>query len=285
MTSEVLPEGTEDLIERALREDIGDGDHTSLSTIPAVAHGGARLLVKGTGVLAGVELAEAICKHFDPGLKLRVLIQDGAQVVPNDVAFTITGTSRSILIVERQILNFMQRMSGIATLTRRFVNELEGTGCRVLDTRKTTPTLRSIEKWAVRIGGGTNHRHGLYDMVMIKDNHADFAGGIPQAIRAAKAYLARQSLDLPIEVETRNLEEVEQVLTEGGIQRIMLDNYGFDELRQAVARIGGHFPTEASGGITLENARQYALCGVDFISVGALTHSAGSMDLSLKALS
>ena len=187
MTSEVLPEGTEDLIERALREDIGDGDHTSLSTIPAVAHGGARLLVKGTGVLAGVELAEAICKHFDPGLKLRVLIQDGAQVVPNDVAFTITGTSRSILIVERQILNFMQRMSGIATLTRRFVNELEGTGCRVLDTRKTTPTLRSIEKWAVRIGGGTNHRQGLYAMVMIKDNHADFAGGIPQAIRAAKA--------------------------------------------------------------------------------------------------
>lgn len=281
----MLPEGTEDLIARALREDIGDGDHTSLSTIPAEAHGGARLLVKGTGVLAGVELAEAICRQFDPGLRMRILIQDGAQVVPGDIAFTLTGSSRNILIVERLILNFMQRMSGIATLTRRFVMELEGTGCRVLDTRKTTPTLRSIEKWAVRIGGGHNHRHGLYDMVMIKDNHADFAGGIPQAIRAAKEYLERRGLVLPIEVETRNIQEVEQVLAEGGVQRIMLDNHGFEDLRTAVARIAGRFETEASGGITLENAREYALCGVDYISVGALTHSAGSMDLSLKALS
>ncbi len=280
----MLPEGTDDLIDRALREDIGDGDHTSLSTIPAEAHGGARLLVKGTGVLAGVELAEAICQRFDPGLRIRVLIQDGAEVSQGDVAFTLTGSSRSILIVERLVLNFMQRMSGIATLTRRFVSELEGTGCLVLDTRKTTPTIRAIEKWAVRIGGGRNHRHGLYDMVMIKDNHADFAGGIPQAIRAAQAYLASKGLDLPIEVETRNLLEVEQVLAVGGIRRIMLDNYGFDDLRKAVERIGGRFETEASGGITLENARQYAQTGVDFISVGALTHSAGSMDLSLKAL-
>jgi nicotinate-nucleotide pyrophosphorylase (carboxylating) len=280
----VLPEGTDDLIERALREDIGDGDHTSLSTIPVEAHGGARLLVKGTGVLAGVELAEAICHRFDPGLRIRVLIQDGALVAPGDVAFTISGSSRSILIVERLILNFMQRMSGIATLTRRFVNELDGTGCHVLDTRKTTPTLRAIEKWAVRIGGGRNHRHGLYDLVMIKDNHVDFAGGIPRAIRAAQEYLAGRGLDLPIEVETRNLREVEQVLATGGVQRIMLDNYSFNDLRAAVTLIAGRFETEASGGITLENARQYALCGVDFISVGALTHSAGSMDLSLKAL-
>ncbi len=280
----MLPEGTEDLIERSLREDIGDGDHTSLSTIPAEARGGARLLVKGTGVLAGVELAEAICQRFDPTLRMRTLLQDGALVVPGDIAFTLTGSSRNILIVERLILNFMQRMSGIATLTRRFVQELDGTGCKVLDTRKTTPTLRAIEKWAVRIGGGHNHRYGLYDMVMIKDNHADFAGGIPQAIRAAKEYLERRGLDLPIEVETRNMKEVEQVLAEGGVKRIMLDNHGFEDLRKAVERIAGRFETEASGGITLENAREHALCGVDYISVGALTHSAGSMDLSLKAL-
>jgi nicotinate-nucleotide pyrophosphorylase (carboxylating) len=280
----VLPEGTEDLIERALREDLGDGDHTSLSTIPAEAHGGARLLVKGTGVLAGVELAEAICRRFDPGLRMRVLIQDGAQVAPGDVAFTLMGSSRSILTVERTVLNFMQRMSGIATLTRRFVNALEGTGCQVLDTRKTTPTLRAIEKWAVRIGGGRNHRHGLYDMIMIKDNHADLSGGIPGAVRAAREYLAARGLDLPIEVETRNMAEVEQALAAGGVQRIMLDNFGYDDLRRAVERIGGRVETEASGGITLENARAYAECGVDLISVGALTHSAGSMDLSLKAL-
>ncbi len=280
----MLPEGIEDLIDRALREDIGDGDHTSLSTIPGDAHGGARLLVKSPGVLAGVELAEAICLRFDPALRMRVLIQDGAVVAPGDVAFTLTGPSRSILIVERVLLNFMQRMSGIATLTRRFVTALEGTGCQVLDTRKTTPTLRAVEKWAVRIGGGRNHRHGLYDMIMIKDNHADFAGGIPQAIRAAHAYLLAHGLDLPIEVETRDLAEVEQVLAEGGVQRIMLDNFGFDDLRRAVKRIDGRFETEASGGITLENAREYALCGVDMISVGALTHSAGSLDLSLKAL-
>jgi nicotinate-nucleotide pyrophosphorylase (carboxylating) len=280
----VLPEGTEDLIRRALMEDVGDGDHTSLSTIPSGSRGAARLLVKQDGVLAGVELAEAICAHYDPALRLRILIQDGAAVKNGDVAFTITGPARSILTVERTVLNFMQRMSGTATLTRRFVEALEGTGCRVLDTRKTTPVLRAIEKWAVRIGGGHNHRFGLYDMVMIKDNHVDFAGGIPEAVRAAQRYLADNGLKVPIEVETRDLNEVRLALSVTGVHRIMLDNFGFDDLRQAVRSINNACETEASGGITLANARQFAECGVDFISVGALTHSAGSIDLSLKAM-
>lgn len=280
----MLPAGTQELIERAFAEDVGDGDHTSLSTIPAEAHGGAHLLVKGTGVLAGLELAKAICARTDLKLNLRPLLMDGAQVVPSDVAFTLSGPSRSILLVERTVLNFMQRMSGIATLTRAFVNAVEGTKCRVLDTRKTTPGLRAIEKWAVRIGGGMNHRMGLYDMMMIKDNHADFAGGIPQAIGRAKDYLGRHNLSMPIEVETRNLAEVEQVLSTGGVQRIMLDNFSTTELRHAVQMIQGRYETEASGGITLETARSYAQCGVDFISVGALTHSVPSLDLSLKAM-
>ena len=280
----MLPEGTDDLIRRALLEDVGDGDHTSLSTIPAGSRGAARLLVKQDGVLAGVELAEAICAHYDPALRLRVLIQDGAAVRSGDVAFTMTGPARSILTVERTVLNFMQRMSGTATLTRRFVEALEGTGCRVLDTRKTTPVLRAIEKWAVRIGGGHNHRYGLYDMVMIKDNHVDLAGGIPEAVRAAQRYLADNGLKLPIEVETRDLNEVRLALSVHGIQRIMLDNFGFEDLRKAVRLINNACQTEASGGITLANARQYADCGVDCISVGALTHSAGSLDLSLKAM-
>jgi nicotinate-nucleotide pyrophosphorylase (carboxylating) len=280
----VLPPGTEDLIRRALLEDVGDGDHTSLSTIPAGSRGAARLLVKQDGVLAGVELAEGICAYFDPTLRLRILIQDGAAVKNGDVAFTITGPARSILTVERTVLNFMQRMSGTATLTRRFVEALDGTGCRVLDTRKTTPVLRAMEKWAVRIGGGYNHRFGLYDMVMIKDNHVDFAGGIPEAVRAAQRYLADNGLKLPIEVETRDLNEVRLALSITGVQRIMLDNFGFDDLRKAVRLINNGCETEASGGITLVNARAYAECGVDFISVGALTHSAGSLDLSLKAM-
>jgi nicotinate-nucleotide pyrophosphorylase (carboxylating) len=280
----LLPEGTLAIVQQALSEDIGMGDHTALATVPAAARGSARLLVKQDGVLAGVELAEAICAHYDPALKLRVLIQDGAAVKKGDVAFTMSGPARSILTAERTVLNFMQRMSGIATLTHRFVEALDGTGCKVLDTRKTTPTLRAIEKWAVRIGGGTNHRFGLYDMVMIKDNHADLSGGIPKAIEAAKRYLADNALNLPIEVETRNLEEVRQALSIAGVHRIMLDNFGLDELRAAVKFINGAVPTEASGGITLQNARQYADCGVDYISVGALTHSAGSLDLSLKAM-
>jgi len=280
----VLPPGTDDIVRRALLEDIGEGDHTTLSTIPASARGAARLLVKQDGVLAGVELAEAICQHYDPALRLRTLIQDGAAVMSGDVAFTLTGPARSILIVERTVLNFMQRMSGIATLTRRFVEAVDGTGCRVLDTRKTTPTLRAIEKWAVRIGGGHNHRHGLYDMVMIKDNHADFAGGIAQAVLGAQRYLGENGLALPIEVETRDLGEVKLALSVPGIQRIMLDNFRIEDLRVAVRLIGDACETEASGGITLTTARAVAGTGVDFLSVGALTHSAGSLDLSLKAM-
>jgi len=272
------------LIDLALHEDIGDGDHSALATIPAEARGAARLLVKGTGVLAGVELACHLVERFDPALRIRIFLQDGARVQPGDVAFTINGPSRSILTIERLVLNFMQRMSGIATLTARHVAAVEGTGCRVLDTRKTTPGLRAVEKWAVRIGGGHNHRHGLYDMIMIKDNHADLCGGIPQAIAAARKYLAANSMSLPIEVETRNMKEVEQVLTIGGVQRIMLDNFSPTLLAEAVQRIGGLVETEASGGITLDTIATYAATGVDMISVGALTHSATSLDLSLKAI-
>lgn len=280
----MLPEGTEDLIDRALAEDIGDGDHTTLSTIPAEAHGSARLLVKEDGVLAGVELARAIAERFDPDLHMKVLLRDGARVSKGEVAFTIAGPARSILITERLILNFMQRMSGIASLTQRFVQVLNGTGCRVMDTRKTTPGLRAIEKWAVSLGGGLNHRHGLYDMVLIKDNHIDMAGGIGPALRAARAYLDAKGLDLRIEIETRDLAEVEEVLAHGGADRIMLDNFALDVQRMAVDRIAGACETEASGGITLANARDHAETGVDFISVGALTHSVPGLDLSLKAM-
>ncbi len=278
-------EATEELIRRALLEDIGTGDHTSLATIPPAAKGTARLIVKQHGVLAGVDLARSICHHYDPTLHLRMFVQDGASVVPDDVAFTVSGPARSILSVERVLLNFMQRMSGIATLTRAFVNAVEGTGCTVLDTRKTTPTLRALEKEAVRIGGGQNHRFGLFDMIMIKDNHIDFASGIQQAIRTAQDYLAANKLDLKVEVEARDLREVNEVLTTGGVHRIMLDNFEFADLRAAVKMIGRSCETEASGGIDLQNARAFAECGVDFISVGALTHSARSLDLSLKAMS
>ncbi|HQW06067.1 MAG TPA: carboxylating nicotinate-nucleotide diphosphorylase [Flavobacteriales bacterium] len=280
----MLPPGSEELIARAFSEDIGDGDHTSLSTIPADAKGAARLLVKADGVLAGVEMAQAVTAYFDPAITLRIYLEDGAAVKEGDIAFNLMGPTRSILQVERILLNFMQRMSGIATLTHRFVDAVEGTGCRVLDTRKTTPGLRAIEKWAVRLGGGHNHRMGLYDMIMIKDNHHDFAGGIPKAIQAARAYLASTGKDLPIEVETRDLDEVEQVLATGGVQRIMLDNFTPKLMRQAVERIDRRYETEASGGITLATARSFAETGVDFISVGALTHSVPSLDLSLKAL-
>jgi nicotinate-nucleotide pyrophosphorylase (carboxylating) len=280
----VVNENIDALIELALAEDLGDGDHTTLATIPADTAGAARLLVKQPGVLAGVELAQAVMRRVDPALNVKVFIQDGAQVVPGDVAFTVMGASRSILIAERTVLNFMQRMSGIATLTRRFVQAMEGTRCRVLDTRKTTPGLRHVEKWAVRIGGGLNHRMGLYDMVMIKDNHADMAGGISRAIAAVKAYQHQLGRELPIEVEVRNMKELEEVLITGGVDRIMLDNFGLDDLRLAVKRVRRRMATEASGGITLENAHDYAATGVDYISVGALTHSVGSLDLSLKAM-
>ena len=280
----MLPPGTETLITAALDEDIGDGDHTTRSTIPPGARGGMRLLVKQDGVLAGVELARAICAQAHPDLHMRPLLEDGALVKAGDVAFTLTGPVHALLTTERVLLNFMQRLSGIATLTRRFVDALEGTGCRVLDTRKTTPTLRALEKWAVRIGGGENHRSGLYDMILIKDNHVDFAGGIGPALGAARDYLHLHALAIPIEVEARTLREVEEILAHGGADRIMLDNFGHDDLRRAVALIGRRHRTEASGGITLANARATAECGVDFISVGALTHSATSLDLSLKAL-
>ncbi|MCC6937380.1 MAG: carboxylating nicotinate-nucleotide diphosphorylase [Flavobacteriales bacterium] len=279
----VLPASTDELIDRAFREDVGDGDHTTLATIPEGSKGAARLLVKQDGILAGVELAEHIAKRFDPELSLRVYIIDGARVSPPDIAFDLRGPQRSILTVERVMLNFMQRLSGIATLTRQYVDAVEGTKCEILDTRKTTPGLRELEKWAVRLGGGTNHRLGLHDMIMIKDNHADMCGGIPQAIAAAKEYLQRTGKDLPIEVETRNLEEVELVMRTGGVQRVMLDNFTPYLLRKAIDRIEGKYITEASGGITLETIRSYAETGVDSISIGALTHSARALDLSLKA--
>jgi nicotinate-nucleotide pyrophosphorylase (carboxylating) len=279
----VLPPGAEELIDRALAEDIGTGDHTTLATIPEGAKGSARLLVKQAGVLAGMELAEAIALRFDQKLQVRPYLMDGALVAPGDVAFHINGPERSILMVERVLLNFMQRLSGIATLTRKFVDAVEGTRCTILDTRKTTPTLRAMEKWAVRIGGGGNHRHGLYDMILIKDNHHDMAGGIVHAIEAARAYLSRTGLSLPIEVEVRGLDELELVLRSGGVQRVMLDNFSPMVLRKAVELVSRRFETEASGGITLDAVRAFAETGVDFISVGALTHSAPSLDLSLKA--
>lgn len=271
-------------INNALSEDVGDGDHTSLSTIPADAAGKAKLLVKDEGILAGVELAAEIFHEVDPNLKLNVFLQDGTPVKYGDVAFEVEGSSRSILTAERLVLNCMQRMSGIATKTRQIVDLLKGTNTQVLDTRKTTPGLRYFEKWAVRIGGGVNHRFGLYDMILIKDNHVDYAGGIRQAIESANQYLADNGKKLAIEIEVRNLDELEQVLQTGNVNRILIDNFDFDNLRQAVAMNKGRFITEASGGITIDNIREYADCGVDYISVGALTHSVKSLDLSLKAV-
>jgi len=271
-------------INNALSEDVGDGDHTSLSTIPADATGKAKLLVKDEGILAGVELAAEIFHVVDPNLKLNVFLQDGAPVKYNDIAFEVEGNSRSILTAERLVLNCMQRMSGIATKTRQIVDLLKGTNTKVLDTRKTTPGLRYLEKWAVRIGGGVNHRFGLYDMILIKDNHVDYAGGIRQAIESANQYLTDNGKKLAIEIEVRNLDELEQVLQTGRVNRILLDNFNFDDLRQAVGIIQGRYITEASGGITIDNIREYADCGVDYISVGALNHSVKSLDLSLKAI-
>ncbi len=268
----------------ALKEDVGDGDHTSLSTIPADTVGKAKLLVKDDGILAGVELALEIFHIVDPTLKVNVFMQDGAAVKYGDVAFEVEGSAQSILVAERLVLNCMQRMSGIATKTHHIVDLLKGTNTKVLDTRKTTPGLRYLEKWAVKIGGGVNHRFGLYDMILIKDNHVDYAGGIRQAIENANQYLADNNKKLAIEIEVRNLDELEQVLQTGNINRILLDNFNYVELRQAVNIINGRFITEASGGITIDNIREYADCGVDYISVGALTHSVKSLDLSLKAI-
>jgi nicotinate-nucleotide pyrophosphorylase (carboxylating) len=261
----------------ALKEDVGDGDHTSLATIPAETTGKAKLLVKDNGILAGVELV-------DENLKLTVFLKDGSEIKHGDVAFEVEGSAQSILKAERLVLNCIQRMSGIATRTNEIVDVLKGYNTKVLDTRKTTPGLRYLEKWAVRIGGGVNHRFGLYDMILIKDNHVDYAGGIRQAIESARNYLAANHKKLAIEIEVRNIDELEQVMQTGGVDRILLDNFNFSDLRDAVNMIEGRFITEASGGITIDNIREYAACGVDYISVGALTHSVKSLDLSLKAI-
>lgn len=270
-------------IRTALAEDVGDGDHSALAAIPADAHNRAHLLVKGSGVLAGVELAPLIFHEVDPTLRVTELLADGTRVKHGDVAFTVEGPARSILTAERLVLNCMQRMSGIATYTAHLTTLLAGTKAKLLDTRKTTPNFRICEKWAVIIGGGVNHRYGLFDMIMLKDNHVDYAGGVAQAIAATHAYLEKTGRELPIEIETRSLAEVQQVLDAGGVARIMLDNMHPAQLREAVELINGRFETEASGGITEQTLADVAATGVDYISVGALTHSAHILDLSLKA--
>ncbi len=274
----------EKLIELAIEEDIGSGDHTSLACIPENAKNTAELRVKANGILAGIEVAGNIFKELMPEGKLEILMNDGDIIKPGDVAFKITGNTQKLLQAERLVLNFMQRMSGIATLTNTYVKKLEGLKTQILDTRKTTPGLRHFEKDAVRIGGGQNHRIGLYDMMMIKDNHVDYAGGIAPAIQRAVNYQTKHGMDIPIEVEARNLNEVQQILGTGSVQRIMLDNFNFEDTRKAVQLINGKCETESSGGINLDTVRQYAECGVDFISVGALTHQIQSLDLSLKAV-
>ena len=272
-----------DLIKLAFAEDIGDGDHTTLSCIPANAKGKVKLLVKENGILAGVAVAEKIFHTFDPELTVNVYVSDGAEVKVGDIAFTVEGKVQSLLQTERLTLNVMQRMSGIATTTRKYVKKLEGTRARILDTRKTTPGMRMLEKEAVRIGGGVNHRIGLFDMVLLKDNHIDFAGGIEKAIIGAKEYLWKQAKNIPIEIEVRNFEELNQVLATGGVDRIMLDNFTVADTLKAVEIVNGKFELESSGGITYDTIRDYAETGVDFISVGALTHSVKSLDLSLKS--
>jgi nicotinate-nucleotide pyrophosphorylase (carboxylating) len=271
-------------ISASLKEDVGDGDHTSLATIVPGTQGKAKLLIKDYGILAGLELAEEIFHVIDPGIRVESFLTDGAKVKPKDIAFEVEGDAQNILKAERLVLNCMQRMSGIATKTAEIVDVLKGTNTKVLDTRKTTPGLRYIEKWAVRIGGGVNHRFGLYDMILIKDNHVDYSGGIRQAIEKAQQYLKDNNKKLAIEIEVRNLDELDQVLQTGGINRILLDNFSFIDLRAAVSIIEGKYITEASGGITIDNVRDYANCGVDYVSIGALTHSVNSLDMSLKAI-
>ena len=290
MNKKLIPErlyhfNLQQFIDAALAEDNGDGDHTSLACIPSAAKGKAKLLVKENGILAGVELALQIFKTVDPGLKIKTFIKDGSPINVGDIVLTVEGRSQSILLAERLVLNCMQRMSGIATKTNHLVQLCKGTKTKVIDTRKTTPTIRGLEKWAVVLGGGANHRIGLYDMILIKDNHIDYAGGIKQAIEAANDYLKAKKKKLKIEVEARNLDEVKQILAVGKVHRIMLDNFSYADIKKAVALIGGKYETEASGGITEKNIAHYAKCGVDFISVGALTHHIKSLDLSLKAVS
>lgn len=272
------------IIANAIREDVGEGDHSSLACIPPTAKGKAKLLVKDSGIIAGVQFAKMVFNHVDPNMKVEMLKNDGEKVAFGDVVFFVEGTSQSILKAERLVLNAMQRMSAIATKTAKFVKLLEGTGCKILDTRKTTPGIRALEKWAVKIGGGENHRFALYDMIMLKDNHIDFAGGITKAIEKTKAYLANNNKDLKIIVEARNLDEVEEILRCGSIHRILLDNFTYENTRSAVKRIGNSCQTESSGGINELTARKFAECGVNYISSGALTHSISNMDLSLKAV-
>ncbi|MFD2873959.1 carboxylating nicotinate-nucleotide diphosphorylase [Mucilaginibacter ximonensis] len=271
-------------IDNALKEDVGDGDHTSLATIPPGTTGKARLLVKDNGIIAGVELAQYIFHRVDKALSVNIFIKDGTVVKPKDVVLEVEGDVISILTAERLVLNCMQRMSGIATNTNHIVDLLKGTNTQVLDTRKTTPGMRYLEKWAVRIGGGVNHRFGLYDMILIKDNHVDYSGGIARAIENAHQYIEKTGKKLAIEIEVRNQEELDEVIAAGGVDRILLDNFNFADLKQAVNIIEGRYITEASGGITVDNVREYANCGVDYVSIGALTHSVKCLDLSLKAV-
>lgn len=271
------------LIELAIKEDIGDGDHTSFACIPDSARGRMRLLCKQEGILAGVEIAEIVLRRLDPDIEFEKVLDDGARISCGDVAFYVEGRTRSLLQAERLLLNIMQRMSGVATQTSHYVELLKGTGCTVLDTRKTTPGMRVLDKMAVKIGGGENHRMGLFDMILLKDNHIDFAGGVTAAIAKVKEYLAATGRDLPIEVEVRSMSDINEVMASGGVDRIMLDNFTPQQTRIAVAKIGDFCKIESSGGITIENMREYAECGVDYISVGALTHQIKSLDLSLKA--
>ncbi|GAB6279231.1 MAG: carboxylating nicotinate-nucleotide diphosphorylase [Lentimicrobium sp.] len=274
---------TEEIVRLALQEDIGEGDYTTLATVAIGQKARARLLVKENGIICGIDIARKIFQHLDASMQFHQILDDGNEVRPGDIGFTLYGDARAILMGERTALNFMQRMSGIATQTRNMVKLIEGLPVRLLDTRKTTPLLRQLEKYAVRIGGGFNHRAGLYDMILIKDNHIDYAGGIAQAIRSVNEYLQQHQLNLKIEIEVRNFDELNQVLKEGQVHRIMLDNFSPDDLMKAVKMIDGRFEIEASGGINSQNIRQYAASGVDFISVGSLTHHIKSLDLSLKA--
>jgi nicotinate-nucleotide pyrophosphorylase (carboxylating) len=274
----------DELIRLSFAEDVGEGDHTTLSAIPASAVGKVQLIIKEDGILAGVEAARKIFRAFDAGLRITVFIRDGSRVKYGDVAFTVEGKVQSLLQTERLALNVMQRMSGIATTTRRYVDKLEGTKTRVLDTRKTTPGMRALEKEAVRIGGGTNHRFGLFDMILLKDNHVDFAGGIEQAISGVRKYLSAQGKRLPVEIEVRNFEELNQALSAGGIDRILLDNFSVENTRKAVDMVAGKYELESSGNITSDTIRDYAEAGVDYVSVGALTHSVMSLDMSLKSV-
>ena len=271
------------LLDLAFAEDIGDGDHTTLSTIPADAMGRSRLVIKERGVLAGVKEAEKVLHKVDPSIKMTILLEDGAEVKPGDIAFIAEGPVRSLLVAERTMLNIMQRMSGVATMTRKYQDELKGLHTRVLDTRKTTPGMRIMEKEAVKIGGGTNHRIGLFDMILIKDNHIDFAGGIEKAIERAREYCETNCKDLKIEVEVRSLDDIRRVMAIGGVDRIMFDNFTPELTEEAVKLVNGTMETESSGGITIENLRKYGEAGVDFISVGALTHSVKGLDMSFKA--